>query len=514
MAQRVPQSSPAPGGRAVLYIRVSAVMGRTGEEFLSPELQEAAMRRLIAVRGLREVAVIPDIDQSGRTFDREGLDKIRAMAEARQVDALVVNDLTRLGRNAGEAILFIGWLRQRGVTVLSTVENVEDQSPAGKLNTGVALLIAEMHSDQISQKWQQTIEHRARQGKAHGRAPIGYLRQVDAEAPAGRFDRRPTRLVVDPIMGPIMAGIFVDYAAGHPISKLAQRLKAGGRSADLTTLRRALRNPAYLGKTVLWRAGGHRRPSAHADAAVTADGLHPELVTRDVWDKVQRRLQADAKTPERRHLAMQWSLAGLAECYHCEKPLQLHHGRVGAKPEKVDRLLCGSKRRVNPTACDGCGTPMLDQVEAATLTQLAQWAANLRSTPALQHQRQVHLVAVDSQREALNRDLADTKAAQTKLVAGWTAGKVPDDAYEENIAALLATERAVRARLAELAEDQPGLEPGVALRLVDEVATLWPQARSDERRIMLSAVVRRIRVQRPERWREPVADRVIVEFRW
>lgn len=511
--------TPGPPGRAVLYVRVSAVMGRAGEEFLSPDMQEANGRRLCDSRGLREVAVIPDLDQSGRTFDREGLDRIRAMAEARQFEVLVVNDLTRLGRNAGEAMQFIAWLRDHGVSVASTKENVEDESPTGKLNTGLMLLIAEMYSDQIGEKWREVIEVRAHAGKPHGRASVGYLREVDEDAPPGKWGRRPSRIVVDPILGPIMAGIFRDYAAGQPISKLARRLAVAGRSSDLTTLRRALRNPTYLGKVVLWRAGRtpknkHKRPRAAAQAAVVTDGLHPALVDEATFAKVQRRLAVDSKTPERRHLAMEWSLAGLAACHHCEFPLQLHHGRIGREPEKVDRVLCGSKRRKNTPACDGCGTPHLDRVEAAVLEQLARWAAELRTTPALRERHQAHVVAVETQRQALDRELADSKHAQAKLVAGWSAGKVPDDAYETNIAELLATEEAIRERLAELGDEEPPVDLAVAVRLVDEVLGLWPHAQPVERRILLASVIRRVRVRRADRWREPVADRVNVEFRW
>lgn len=71
--------------RVVPYIRVSALMGRGGDDFHSPEVQLRAMRRKTI--GMQEVEVIDcDIDRTGRDFAREGIDRIRVLAQTKAID--------------------------------------------------------------------------------------------------------------------------------------------------------------------------------------------------------------------------------------------------------------------------------------------------------------------------------------------------------------------------------------------------------------------------------------------
>lgn len=155
-------------------MRVSALMGREGETFHSPDLQTAALRRHVGPLGLREVGVVSDLDRTGRTFSREGLDEIRRMVDAGQVDVVAVYDLSRLGRNVREALEFIKWLDDRGVSVVSTVEKIDD-SPEGKFFLTQFLGMAQLYSDQIGRRWAEVIAARARQGHHHSGVPRGCL---------------------------------------------------------------------------------------------------------------------------------------------------------------------------------------------------------------------------------------------------------------------------------------------------------------------------------------------------
>lgn len=117
---RRPAAVPDHPRRVVLYARVSALMDRGGDNFHSPTVQVGAMRRVTT--GMVEVAVIEDLDRSGRTFDREGIGRIRAMAERREIDALAVYDVSRLGRNVRESLNVLAELAGLGVTILSACE--------------------------------------------------------------------------------------------------------------------------------------------------------------------------------------------------------------------------------------------------------------------------------------------------------------------------------------------------------------------------------------------------------
>ena len=57
--------------------------------------------------------------QSGTHFNRAGIDKIYEVVEAGRIEAIVVKDLSRLGRHRTQTALFIDYLRERGVRSLS-----------------------------------------------------------------------------------------------------------------------------------------------------------------------------------------------------------------------------------------------------------------------------------------------------------------------------------------------------------------------------------------------------------
>ena len=60
-----------------------------------------------------------DDNVSGMHFNREGINKIYTAVEEKQIDAVIVKDLSRLGRHRTQTAMFIDYLRENDVRVLS-----------------------------------------------------------------------------------------------------------------------------------------------------------------------------------------------------------------------------------------------------------------------------------------------------------------------------------------------------------------------------------------------------------
>jgi site-specific DNA recombinase len=263
------------GGRVVLYVRVSELMGRGGETFHSPEIQITEMRQAATRSGLKEVAVVDDIDVSGQTFSRRGIDQIRTMVEHGQVDVVAVHDLSRLGRNLAESLTFIRWLRDRDVAIMSAQERIDD-SPEGQYMIGQWLALAELVGAQIGRKWAQVIRRLAENGQHHGVLPTGYHR-VDGA------------LEVHPVMGPAITRAFADYAGNRPMGAILDDLAAAnGRRLWRSSVKTMLRRRVYLGRVQL---------DSKLGGMVDAPGRHQPLTDQETWDLVQARLDRDAKLP-------------------------------------------------------------------------------------------------------------------------------------------------------------------------------------------------------------------------
>jgi site-specific DNA recombinase len=493
-ARRRLAAVPDAPGRAVLYVRVSALMGRGGDDFHSPDLQAAALRRHIASLGLREVGVVDDIDVSGRSFSREGLDRIVVMVEAGQVDAVAVYDLSRLGRNAGEALRFIRFLREHRVSIISTVEKIDD-SPEGQFILTQFLALAELYSNQIGRRWAEVIAHRARQGHHHSGVPMGYRRENG-------------ELVVDPVIGPAVTEAFAAFAADKPIMEIAKMMtRVRGKRTAIPTVKRVLHNPTYLGKVVIWGIGRHRLPNWSDTPAYIGPGRHERLVDDETWETCRERHKRDSRTPPRRRVPSN-PLAGILACGHCERPMQLHTSREYTRD--VPRLKCGGM--VTTGDCKGPGRPPLEATVDAILDKVREYIKLLRSDRTAQAAAAGKTARAGADVARLKRELADTREAMAKLATGWAMKKVPDAAYEVAMKPLEAAERELDDRLrdASVSSEQPA--PAAVANLAERLLATWPKMTVPEKNRALKQVVKWAKVRRSERYREPVADRITVDF--
>lgn len=471
---------PETPGRALLYTRVSELRGRGGDDFHSPDVQLASMRRAISMAGLREVAVVGDLDQTGRNFNRDGIDQIRRMAELRQIDAVAVYDISRLGRNVLESLKFLAWLAERGVTIVSACEQIDTSTPAGKHMLVNMLSIAQYRSDEIGRTWATIATRRAEAGYAHNRAR-GYLQQN-------------RQLAIHPVEGPAMRQALYSYAAGVPIGQINQAYaRAIGRMAWAANLKTSFRNPVYIGQI---RHGGKIYAGNHEPLLRCDDGT-VDLAT---WQRIQDRIARESHMPPRA-LHPTWSMVGLVQCPNGHNLL-----RMGT------RLQCAYRRGGVSRGCDGVGNPLVARVEAEVLRQVADYVQLLRTdvTGHAVHVARHTQATVDV--GALERQLAVTRTGMVKVTTAWSVGTIDDPTYEQSLTELRDAESALLGELetARAVVDLP--TPGAAAGAGEELLRLWDDLTVDERGRALRTVVDRVVVRRAARWREPEEDRITVVF--
>jgi site-specific DNA recombinase len=480
---------PEQPRRVALYVRVSALMGRSGDAFHSPGMQVEAMQRLVHARGMVVVGEpVQDIDRSGRDFSREGVQQVMAMARAGQVDAVALYDLSRLGRNTGESLRYIAELRELGVSILSTTEQIDD-SPEGQFMLGQFLGMAQLYSDQVSRRWQQLIARRAEQGRWHGsNPPFGYRLGPDGLEP-------------DPVSAPLMREAFERYAAGHLISKIARHVgDRRGAPMAINQLKNGLRNPVYAG-----------RVRVHEQ---TFPGRHTPLVDDVLWQRVQRRLELDAVTPSRR-LAVSHSLVSLVVCDVCDYHLHLHV--EPARPsrgmlEPVPRLQCRRRIIGGPNTCRGPGVPQVAQVEQAVLELLQAHIACLRQDAGERAAKLARRARASTDVGRLQRELTRTEAALGRLTVDRARREISEAAYQLGAGELERAVEALRTQIRDAEQIEQSPPPQETVKAAEALLRLWPVMETDEKNRALKALIRQVRVRPSSRYRQPLAERVHVEW--
>jgi len=467
-------------------------MGRSDETFRSPDLQLEAARRVLPSLGAVEHRVYEDIDRTGTDFHRDGIQAAIADARAGEIDLLIAYDLARFGRNVTESLTQIRVLRDAGVRLASTTEPFDD-SPEGQFMLTQFLAFAELYSKQLGRRWSQLKAYRFERGLYTGSTPpLGYLRApVEGVKTASGRQKVSGPLLPDPDIGPAVARAFAEYAAGLPIAEVVRRFSAARRTPTAkTVVKDMLRNPVYVGRL--------------RTAAGEAPGMHEPLVDEVTWQRVQRRLERDARTPSRL-LAVSHSLVGLAFCAHCHYGLVRHVDRARG----LERLHC---REDTPRGCRGVGQPQVWQVEEAVLAEVHRYVGDLRVD---RDAAAVLTVRRSKARADLTRLRGEVSAAERALAAlaeKLARGVVSDRAYKLTVPGLEADLSMLLDRMAELEAVTVAPLKRERVRAIDKLLTLWPDATPAERNRMLRDVVRRVEVRKATRWREPVEDRTSVDF--
>ena len=88
----------------ILYARRSSEDGKDGE---SIENQVALLKQYAADKGYYNIKVVTDDGYTGTNFNRPGFQEMLALVKSRQVERILVKDLSRLGRNYIETGRFI-----------------------------------------------------------------------------------------------------------------------------------------------------------------------------------------------------------------------------------------------------------------------------------------------------------------------------------------------------------------------------------------------------------------------
>ena len=108
--------------RVWLYARLS---GDDDPAQNSLQNQQAICRAFAEKRGDTIVGCSSDDNVSGMSFSRRGLDALAAAAQAGKLDAVLTKDLSRLGRHKTQTALFIDYLREHQVRVISVTEGID-----------------------------------------------------------------------------------------------------------------------------------------------------------------------------------------------------------------------------------------------------------------------------------------------------------------------------------------------------------------------------------------------------
>jgi site-specific DNA recombinase len=414
----------SPSKTAITYLRVStadqAKRGGREEGFSIPAQREANTRKAASLDAII-VEEFVDAGESGTSAaKRPELQRMLAYVREHQIDYCIVHKLDRQARSRADDVAIHFALKQAGVTLVSTSENI-DETPSGMLMHGIMSSIAEFYSRNLANEVTKGLVQKASLGGTVSRAPLGY-KNIHVSDELGRVNRT---VEIDPGRAHLITWAFYRYAEGDPTLRslldeltdrgLTTRATPKWPSKPLTVmgLHRLLRNPYYKGEV-------HYRGVAYP-------GLHEPLVDPQTWQQVQDLLTAHniAGTHQRTN---QHYLRGSVYCGTCGSRLMLTTARNRWGTEYLYLVCSGRTRRV--TDCQRQAMPVevieeLIEDEYRTIALSPELRDNIEDL--VLEDFDTLQAAAAGERKQMEQQRIELTAQRQKLLDAHYAGAIPLD---------------------------------------------------------------------------------------
>lgn len=229
-----------------IYLRVSTQ--EQADSGLGLAAQQARCKGVCAAKGWPDAVMYQDEGISGTLGPdkRPGLQAMLAAIEAGQVSAVIVLDLSRLGRNVQLIAGLIEDFEDRGVAFVSCKENFDTSTAMGKAMVNLVAVFGQLERDLTAERTVAALDERGKlYGYKSGRLPLGYERTPGQE-----------QIRVDAGAAELVCSIFKHRAAGASLRAIARKMiECTGRRWYASTIKTILDNEAiYRGAAVHWPA--------------------------------------------------------------------------------------------------------------------------------------------------------------------------------------------------------------------------------------------------------------------
>lgn len=309
--EKLLQPSPKKIWKAGIYTRISVDIN--GEKRESLETQKLIVLSFAESQpDIEVVKIYQDDGISGTKFDRNDFVRMLNDIKAKEINTVIVKDLSRFGRDLGEVSNYLEkifpFMEVRFISVNDNYDSISPECDNQMLGIMISNLANDMYAKDASVKLSGIKKIRMESGKySGGDAPYGYKR-------LGK-ETGKTVTVPDPLTAPYAKKIFEKIADGQsylgisrefnemllsPPSIYARTGKLFLDSLDevkthwcSSTVRRIAENKHYLGNTYTHKTRtslvtGEKNMILDKNEWNVHENTHEALITEELFERVQK----------------------------------------------------------------------------------------------------------------------------------------------------------------------------------------------------------------------------------
>ncbi|WP_317414496.1 recombinase family protein [Holdemanella porci] len=420
--------------------------------------------------GLPNPTHFTDDGISGTRFDRPGFLAMMEEVEAGRVEAIVIKDMSRLGRDYLKVGQVMEVLRQRGVRLIAINDGVDSLKGDDDF-TPFRNIMNEFYARDTSRKIRSVFKSKGMSGKhLTGTVIYGYL-----------WDEKREHWLVDEEAAEVVRRIFSLTLEGYgpyqiacklsadrieiPVVHLARFNEGVNRSKPVkdpygwgsSTIVNILKKREYLGHTINFKTRKHfKDKKSHyvsEDEWTIFENTHEAIIDQQTFDLVQKIRSNVRRYPNGWGEAA--PLTGLLYCADCGGKMYVHRTNNG---KRISQYTCSNYTKVP------CGTlcPTQHRInESAVLTLVSDTLRAIAEYSRNDRKEFIHTV----QETQVAQQSADISKKRRRLAAAQKrAGELEKlicKIYEDNALGKLPNAR-YRALDAQYAKEQDALEIEIA----------------------------------------------------
>ena len=430
--------------------------------------------------GLPNPTHFTDDGISGTRFDRPGFLAMMEEVEAGRVEAIVIKDMSRLGRDYLKVGQVMEVLRQRGVRLIAINDGVDSLKGDDDF-TPFRNIMNEFYARDTSRKIRSVFKAKGMSGKhLTGTVIYGYL-----------WDEKREHWLVDEEAAEVVRRIFSLTLEGYgpyqiacklsadrieiPVVHLARFNEGVNRSKPVkdpygwgsSTIVNILKKREYLGHTINFKTRKHfKDKKSHyvsEDEWTIFENTHEAIIDQQTFDLVQKIRSNVRRYPNGWGEAA--PLTGLLYCADCGGKMYVHRTNNGKRISQYTcsnytkvpcGTLCHTQHRINESA-------VLTLV-SDTLRAIAEYSRNDRTEFIHTVQEtQVAQQSADISKKRRHLATAQKRAGELeklicKIYEDNALGKLPDTRYKALDAQYAKEQDALEIEIAELEKAVTGYE--------------------------------------------------------
>ena len=430
--------------------------------------------------GLPNPTHFTDDGVSGTRFDRPGFLAMMEEVEAGRVEAIVIKDMSRLGRDYLKVGQVMEILRQRGVRLIAINDGVDSLKGDDDF-TPFRNIMNEFYARDTSRKIRSVFKSKGMSGKhLTGTVIYGYL-----------WDEKREHWLVDEEAAAVVRHIFALAMEGYGPYQIATKLSEekiempavhlarygegvnkNKTFADIyrwsaSTVVEILKKREYLGHTVNFKTRKHfkDKKSHYVDESewTIFENTHEAIIDQETFDNVQRIRGNARRYPD--GFGEAHPLTGLMYCADCGGKMYVHRTYNGKRVPQYTcgqygkypiGSLCPTQHRIKAEAVLTLIADMLRAIAEYSKNDRAEFIRTVQETQAAQQTADISKKR--KRLAAAQKRAGELEKLICKIYEDNALGKLPDARYEALDAQYAKEQDTLNAEITELEKAVTGYE--------------------------------------------------------